>query len=217
MRYRVFSVPTYFCQVELRSADEVAENSCVNTFTFDGAGTADPMLDGEILANTLFDFYEQMVTADIFPSSVPDGIEIAVYSIDPASPVLGSPVYFAFRDDINGSGNALPSECAICLSFASDPVTGVPAARRRGRVFIGPLSSGLLVGSSPARPDLVQLQSVLDGYIDAITAVGTDDLTAVVWSRTSGDVFPVARAWIDDEFDTMRSRGTRATTRLSSP
>jgi len=116
-----------------------------------------------------------------------------------------------------GNGNALPSECSLCLSYAAGPITGIPAASRRGRIFLGPLKSDWLVGSAPARPNLGRVQNVMNAWESFQTVVGSDSLQGHVWSRTRGDVYPIVRAWMDDEFDTMRSRGTRSTTRVSVP
>lgn len=134
---------------------------------------------------------------------------------------------------------SLPSEVAVCLSYKAD-LSGVaeeapdgvdlglapdrPASRKRGRVYIGPLSRAISVGN-PARPDAT---TIIPSLLKMGTFLGnptnvvlTDvDATWVVVSDQAGpgiDHFStILTCWVDDEFDTQRRRGHKATVRTSA-
>jgi hypothetical protein len=128
------------------------------------------------------------------------------------------------RDDIYtpgtfGSGTVnLPDEVACCLSYSADPVSGIPIARRRGRVFIGPLCANVLGGSS------LNTESVPDsGFISTVTKAA-GDLASIalaagyvwsVFSPTLNAAAPISSAWVDNAWDTQRRRGNRPTSRTT--
>lgn len=106
-----------------------------------------------------------------------------------------------------------PREVALCLSFRG--ALNVP--RQRGRIFLGPLNA------TSERPAVATRNLVLQFATDLANLGGTD-VDWCVYSPTSrlegaslGDSFhPVKHAWVDDEWDTVRSRGLRATTRTTA-
>lgn len=130
-----------------------------------------------------------------------------------------TPVYYEeYQLNASGPGDNLPLEVAACASFEGLPVSGVNQARRRGRVFIGPLkaSAAILPGTAAPRlnPDFA------------------DDLCAAMkglqaWTTTEGGVWlvesrvdptqvtPVVRGWVDNDFDTQRRRSPRASARTT--
>jgi hypothetical protein len=124
-------------------------------------------------------------------------------------------------------GDGLPSECAVCMSFEGELSSGVNRARRRGRLYLGPLSNGTsstvtgYVRVSNPTIDLIQAaaEELLD--FDSIVA------TWCVFSPTAAGAAPwdeatleaaktlVNHGWIDNAFDTQRRRGTLPSGRVA--
>jgi len=122
---------------------------------------------------------------------------------------------------------SLPNEVALAVSFHGD-LSAVgefgsggtrPRARRRGRVFIGPLWDGTSASSSgnPARPSATFMED-LRLAADRLMIL-SDDATTWKWvvphaAESAGwTSVPVIGGWVDNEFDTQRRRGLVATTR----
>lgn len=121
----------------------------------------------------------------------------------------------------------LPSEVALCLSFRGNAVSGTNMARRRGRIFIGPLNTAA-VESDPitgqARPVLALQNAAVQGanrLADAMALVG------MIWSiyspalRAAGSgsalsgTTDIKHAWCDNAFDTQRRRGQNPSGRVA--
>lgn len=115
-----------------------------------------------------------------------------------------------------GGFTQYPSELAICLSFQGDKVAGVPQARRRGRVYIGPLNSSTATGGRLIAPAAI---TTLVGAADALLASSLTDsnYTWIVHSSTyvSSEATVVTNGWVDNAFDIQRRRGLKATTRTT--
>lgn len=120
--------------------------------------------------------------------------------------------------------DGMPAEVAVCLSFDSQQV-GVAPARRRGRIFIGPLASTVTTyveaTTASVRPATVFRQHLVDVAVRMAAAVAAADGGIWRWcvhSPTSGPLtaFVIDRAWVDDAFDTQRSRGVAPTSKISS-
>jgi hypothetical protein len=125
----------------------------------------------------------------------------------------------------------LPRECAAVLSLhgnlvglAEDTPGGVagpggdthPAARKRGRIYLGPLND-LGMGAGANGPGLNALfRGVATGAAKTLAddiAAALEGLSWSVWSRVSHTLAPVLGGWMDDAFDTQRRRGIGASTR----
>lgn len=116
--------------------------------------------------------------------------------------------------------NALPSEVSICLSYRGDYGTdtefGVgarPRARDRGRLFLGPWSTGAIVTDTVTKRPTVS-STMRDVIVRAAATLSTPtDPEWCVWSRRSGAFKPVTAGWCDDAFDVQRRRGEKAVAR----
>ncbi len=105
----------------------------------------------------------------------------------------------------------LPNEVSLCVSYIADSPSGVPRARRRGRIYISGWNEDV---NTSGRPTSAYIELLVDAYRDYAEAVnGISGLTAGVWSRVGATVYALNRCWVDNEWDTMRSRGGRATSR----
>lgn len=208
-------------QVQLESVTGLPEDRFINTFHFQGAPT-DVVALG--IASWIKDFYN---TAGIEGDAICEFIAghvlrstnsslIKFYDVTTDGPsgtpfleepwTLGAP---ALADD-------LPAEVALCLSFKANPLAGAIEARRRGRVYIGPLNQDVLfeeLADSP-RPRTVVMQTFLQAaqrLHDGVAGVAP----WVIKSRAGDSVATVDQAWVDNAFDTQRRRGNRPTARIS--
>lgn len=112
-----------------------------------------------------------------------------------------------------------PTECACVLSFQGQPISGVPQARRRNRVYLGGLDeSAFALSTTSAFPMLsTALISQVTGAASALLAANT---TALEWcglSNASGlpTTFNLDNGWVDNSPDTQRRRGINATVRTT--
>lgn len=145
----------------------------------------------------------------------------------------GSPVGTAsWTIGIDDNFTVQPAEVAAVLTFHGDltdiPQTAVnptpppavirPAARRRGRIYLGPLHASAGAAGGP-NADLL----VSTAFQDVVLAAATElentnvNLQWVVASDTAGEVYQVVGGWMDNAFDTQRRRGSAATVRTLWP
>jgi hypothetical protein len=114
-----------------------------------------------------------------------------------------------------GAETVLPGEVALCVSFQAQGTSGEPQARRRGRVYLGPFNTGVLVtGSMDGRPSSTLVGNAVS-FGEELLAVDHIDVAWAVYSPTDDIARPVDNGWVDDAFDTQRRRGLRATARTT--
>jgi hypothetical protein len=102
--------------------------------------------------------------------------------------------------------SSAPREVALCLSYYSS----YNRPRFRGRLFI-PLS--LLTGSPGKVPTGTQITEVLTTWGGALFRNLPPSMGGIVWSRYDKKAYGLTNLWVDDEWDTVRSRGMKASTR----
>jgi hypothetical protein len=100
----------------------------------------------------------------------------------------------------------LPREVALCLSFYSE--RNLP--RNRGRIYLSPAARGL--SSLGARPSATNMSDAL-AMADAFSGLGGVNIDWCVRSVMDNQFKKVTHAFVDDEWDTVRKRGLRKTTR----
>lgn len=111
------------------------------------------------------------------------------------------------------SGPTLPAEVAICLSYRGSFESGEPRARRRGRMFLGPVDGSTLTASGHIEGStLGTLQTQFPAFVAALEE---SDAEFSVYSRSDDVLYPVVAGWIDNAYDTIRSRGPEATARYT--
>jgi hypothetical protein len=96
-------------------------------------------------------------------------------------------------------------DVALCLSYYST----YNRPRYRGRLFI---PGELISGSWGARPTTQQITDALNFRHVLIDGM-PPNTNWVVYSKTNNASYGVSNCWVDDEWDTVRSRGLRGTTR----
>lgn len=207
-------------QVVLPYNTNLPKDVATNTFHFsEGIGGA--VGTAQAVSDRLVDFYNEgdgaadPIAAWISSvvSRTTDACRIKWFDLDDAKP--RAPIYeTTFTLEPFVTATSLPLECAICLSYGAVPVSGISPARRRGRLYIGPLASsagGSSSGQIPRPPsDLIDAL----GYAASTLATGgAGDGTWVVWSRVSSTAAAVQGGFVDNDLDTQRRRGPSATAR----
>jgi hypothetical protein len=197
------------------------KDSVVNTFHFQNGVVNPPTAtDMDEVDAALESFYGTTQTGttqelDTFMSARLNGtMTIKHYDLFDASP--RTPLRTTIAPAIVPGADALPEEVALCLSYQGVALSGFPQARRRGRIFVGPLSVSALVQAT-GLPN-----TSANGVIDTIAACGSF-LKAhtwaaggnrwIVYSPTNDDFVNVDNGWVDNAFDTQRRRGEAPTTR----
>lgn len=208
---RSTSVPANLVQVVWTPASGLPEDVYVNTFHFNTAVAKDEDVAGDIVDNlqALYNTFETYLSSSISGVGV-----VKFYDLTDAQP--RTPWATLAISTEPGAGQRLPDEVAVCLSYRAVFVSGSPNARRRGRVFIGPLNVNAL--SAANNGDLVSGTLVTLMASAAVALKTASDATAdwswVVWSTVDNAAREVLEGWIDNAFDTQRRRGRAPTSRV---
>lgn len=203
-------------QVVLQPADNNPENVSTNTYSFEAPPGDEVSLDR--IVNGLTAFYQAVQT--IFPDLVKTtGHLIKIYNQADVSP--RAPVREATFGMAVGGGNSMPPEVAVCLSFQATKASGQPQARRRGRVYLGPIRASFLgTGGRPlqtlADAIVINADIVLETFNGGLAPI-TGAPGSARWGIASsfGQFSEVQNGWVDNEFDTQRRRGRKATVRTT--
>lgn len=208
------------------------EDRVTNDFAFKTGATAPTQTEIDDCIALVDYFYRGVPGAGInIPSSyISETINraathlIEVYSITALG--LGSPIYSEpwLGPVTAGFATNLPNEVAAVLSFHATLVGTVeegpggtrPRARRRGRIYFGPLGAGALDMADPnprLNADFLTVLRTAGGNLrDGSALEGTP---WCVWSRVDEELRVVTGGWTDDEPDTQRRRGNTASTRVT--
>ncbi len=197
-------------QVTLTTVDAVSENFVSNSWCFSGT---DPGSDSVAIASALQVFYSAL-SSYLSPAIAQNGHEIKLSDLPGTPP--NYPFYTTpFNLSAAPAGSPLPSEVATCLSFQGSKAAGFPQARRRGRIYIGPLDTTALdANGRPSSAMLTAITSAAATFKSTIAALASDTAWSI-WSPTDGAAVPVANGWMDNAFDTQRRRGIDRTTRTT--
>jgi len=126
-----------------------------------------------------------------------------------------APIHLGVFNPTGTAGTSeAPHELALAASFEGLPVSGQKQSRRRGRIYFGPLSTNVYLGSVFTSTMLTAASTAMAGLRTASDASAA--WTWIVYSRTAPDAqreVPVARGWVDNAIDIQRRRGVAATTR----
>lgn len=214
-------MPIIRAQVIIPMLTNLPEDACVNTFHFNSTGGS---LEGDLdtIEQLVQDFYFATPTGEGGPiraywGAQVDEDDVRVRLFNMASPEPRAPL----RDTDIGvegavSGTGLPDEVALCLSFQAPQVSGINQARRRGRIFFGPLGQNALSGTVPNnRPDAGFRGRLLAAGKDLMDNAAATSAPWVVFSQTDNVGYLVDNGWVDNAFDTQRRRGVAPTQRLT--
>lgn len=132
-------------------------------------------------------------------------ISVTAYDAQGTPPVL--PQGNAIRNVGLAPVSSSPREVALCLSFYA----GTNTPRRRGRLYIPYFAISTSSAGGP-RPGSVDRTKV-GALVPILTGLGGTDVDWCVYSRVDDTPHAVTNWWVDDEWDTQRTRGLRSTTR----
>lgn len=199
----------YRIQVTLRTTSGILNDFPTNTWHID----ADDLtaLDGalDVLESSYDDYLRPRYPVTINQN----GHEMVCYRIsdpEPRAPVLTR----AWNFSSGITGNPLPSEVAMCLSYQGEKASGVPQSRRRGRIYIGPLNVGTL--HTDGRPAAAAITSLVDAGENLLQASkAAPNWKWAVYSRVNGSGVSAENGWVDNAFDTQRRRGVEASARTT--
>ncbi len=106
--------------------------------------------------------------------------------------------------------SAGPREIALCLSY----YTTYNRPRYRGRLYIPYTWLG---GQAQMRPSQTQIDNAIAFKTEVLAKALPATANWVVWSHVEKkSMGGVSDVWVDDEWDTMRSRGLLPTTRTTA-
>jgi len=207
----------------------LAVDDVVNTFYFhSGIATGVTSDNLDALEETVMDFYDAVATGQTaalrscIPETSMSTIRHAIKIYDMGDPEPRVPIRITNSQHgvTNNSVSGMPAEVATCVSYRGDIVSGTNAAKRRGRLFIGPLAPacGEVVANGHWRPTEDWRNNLVCAARGIRVQAAADGWEWVVHGGTVGDFpffTPITHVWADDAFDTQRRRGPKPTTRTS--
>lgn len=196
-------------QVSIPYITNIPEDVAINNWSFEVPSASES--NASECGAFLYTFYSGIAS---YFSTIVEGKVPYFKAYDRADPEPRTPFAEGPMTGLSFPGSdPLPSEVSCCLSFRGVLESGSPPARRRGRVYLGPLGQEVMDNETIGRPGTGFRSSVINAYQAAWGELTTAGIVHEVWSGTSGTGHPVVQAWVDDAFDTQRSRGVRPTVR----
>lgn len=192
-----------------------------NTFHFLFTVGSPVPSDFSLLLIDIEAFYTAIFTSVSLASMAPwiDSGAVSEKIYDLADPTPRTPVYEATSSYsvVRATNATTQPEVALCLSYQGTKISGLPQARRRGRLFIGGLGVATTAGDSDSFP--VPTPTIITNMATAasglIVSAAADGWEWNVWSETDQSGTAVTDGWIDNAFDTQRRRGNEATSRTT--
>lgn len=210
-------------QAAITNDSGLPRDLAINTWHFI-SDNVDPLVDAALAYAQLTTFYSSI--QGLLSPEVTGLITFKVYDLTHVQP--RSPIYTNTSTVTPSVTVGNPNEVAVCLSYRGALVSGTNPARRRGRIFLGPVTTA---ANTAATGDVFVLGSFRTTIANAATAliaagVGAPPSWAVFspttagpepWSPAAliGASLPVTAGFIDDAFDTIRSRGLAAQARTT--
>lgn len=178
----------------------LAQDRCVNVVYLEaGAGFVFDTPNYEKLADDLLGIFAGPGNLSLVLSNA--DTEVRIYDMADAIP---RPVKAIRSKTFVPSGPSGPREVACCLSFYA----GRNLPTNRGRIYCGPFTQSEMTMRPP--PGLRSEVIALGRYLSAL---GGANIDWVQYSQKLKRAQKVTDTWVDDEWDTQRRRGLKATTR----
>lgn len=188
----------------------IPEDCATNTFYFSSVATLDNAALA-VLATRLDTFYAAI---DTYLSPIVSNTLGTFKFYDMADPEPRTPKLTLPMAPLLVGSSGMAEEVSVCLSYYATPVSGESAARRRGRIFLGPLAGNVLTAASTT--SFSQPATAMRSAVASAAAVLADQSEPVQWcvySPTDQIARRIVGGWVDNAFDTQRRRGRRATSR----
>lgn len=185
----------------------------VNTFHFVNGG-AFTTNDLQAISGAIQGFYTALNTK--FSSVIGSNVR-TIKAYDMADTIPRAPVFEQTNTFGTAGAGAMPNELAICLSYKGAALSGAIPARRRGRIYLGPLTTNLYDATDGTSTDVrissTHRSAILTAAVACRAAAFTNGGGAVwsVYSRRDETTIPIATFMVDDAFDVQRRRGLAPT------
>lgn len=209
------------CQVRIPHKSLIPADDAINTFNFTGVDNVEDQ--ATVALGKLKTFYNDLSGTqtvrikDMMSGELNfGGTRIKVYDLsdpEPRVPILDESLGVSNATPVTSAN--LPGEVAVALSYQAEAESGVAAARRRGRIFLGPLNTGFMTSTTTtaSRPSGASCLAVAQAAEELSSGpVGTQ---WCVWSRVNAAFYPIVKGYIDNSFDTQRRRGVATTSRTA--
>ena len=190
----------YRTQFVFKTTDGNSENFVTNTWYCLGVDP-DDLDDFNIALRALYNTWRPQMSALIGQNNH----EIKSYDMEdpePRAPIVDT----TFNLTSAPAGGSLPPEVSLCLSYQAPKVSGLPQARRRGRIFLPPMN-GNAVDTTTGRPAAAAVTAAVACGDNLLTAAAAGTWDWAVYSTVNGAGVAVTNGWVDNEFDTQRRRG----------
>lgn len=173
-------------------------------------------LAADLASNTLYFQKEQIVSPGDYDQVAEDiwelysqlswiagaWLDVRMYNMEDAEP---RPIRGQKTATVGGSYTAkAPREVALCLSYHGD--RNLPS--QRGRIYAGPFNP---TGMNDRPTNGHQMELI--GLGQGLAGIGGEDISWRVRSVKTGEYHHIRQIWVNNEWDTMRSRGLKATAR----
>lgn len=198
-------MPLYRVQVELAMASGVPNDKATNVWHF----LADDEDELDLAITQVVTFYTA-IDGTLANTVATTGHRLRAYDL--ADPEPRAPVKDQGLGTLTVGTTPLPHEVAICVSYQAPRQSGQSQARRRGRLYFGPLATNNsattgLISSGTVATYVDALQDLLDASVNATTWAW------VVYSRANAAAIEATNGWVDNAYDVQRRRGIEATSR----
>lgn len=191
----------------------LAQDRYVNTFHLDTGVVPNTFPEIALLFPT---FWSSVPTGESFGlktlmSPLLNGVPATVSFYAQSDPKPRTPRYvYQYTFSTVTTNTPLPSEVAICLSYRARVVSGQNKARRRGRIYLGPLSNAPINNVNPGSD--AGLEDNIGSIITKAAAefcakLNTAGAKWVVWSEMDQAMNEIEVFSVDNAFDTQRRRG----------
>jgi len=206
----------------------LGEDVSTNTFFFKHLG--DPLNVTPAELDSITEALRRLYDVPAPPSAERVSLYFSTLNQSPATvrhyvvPPPGSPAGVPLRTDAMvltfPASTPAPEEVAIAMSYRETPVPGVNIKRRRGRIFLGPLSITPWAsdGTRIRITEVARLAIARSGarFANEIANIGPG-WRWVVYSRADNLGYTVQQVYVDNALDTIRSRGGAPTDRSLVP
>jgi hypothetical protein len=224
--------PEYFWtfQVVLPYTTGLPEDVAINTWHFCGAGATDHTL----AAGWLGAFYDSV--GPRLSSAISRTTNAVTYNVYDLSRPKPNPPIAVYNDTIPAKTTNyvnMPGEVSLVGSYQAAPRAGYVQARRRGRVYLGPVAEdpSLTSVANPSSALVSALVAAMDTLWDSSEASSLcrwmqfSPTNAGGWMipgqsgppNLDAGASPIDNGWVDNEWDTQRRRQTAATSRTVFP
>lgn len=204
---------TIMVQAALPAITGLPRDNVVNTFHFVVDAADEPT--GAAILDAIEAFYDPL--SDLYSTSVRflDGVNVAMYDLDDPEPRLPFFESSFTLSPTPASAINLPNEVAVCLSYRAEYSSGGGNGRRRGRIFLGPFNAEVL-GTSTSNPPTIDEGTItaIGVAVEALVTALPSGAAWAVFSRAGSQSHLLTEWWVDNEWDTQRRRGRRATSRV---